>query len=156
MREIVIQGAGIFPRDCTSSSFFLQEPQSPPIPEERRPDCRASHRNNSNRRAREEDMKRLITLTLALASMGFFGLGSNLKTDTAVQAMTPQLRIQIGPRRNRRWENRGERVGYGYGRTVVQTRLVQRGWHTYRETYRTTYFPNGQTQTLLISRVRVD
>jgi len=106
-------------------------------------------------------MKRLITLTLALASMGFFGLGSNLKTDTSVQAMTPQFRIQIGPRRNRRWrdrdwENRGDRVGYGYGRTVVQTRLVQRGWHTYRETYRTTYFPNGQTQTLLISRVRVD
>lgn len=106
-------------------------------------------------------MKRLITLTLAVASMGFFGLGSDLKTDTSVQAMTPQFRIQIGPqRRNRRrdrdYENRGDRVGYGYGRTVTQTRLVQRGWHTYRETYRTTYFPNGQTQTTLISRVRVD
>ena len=111
-------------------------------------------------------MKRLITLTLALASMGFFGLGSNLKTDTSVQAMTPQFRIQIGPqRRNRRWrnrdynrdyENRGDRVGYGYGRTVIQERLVQRGWHTYRETYQTTYFPNGETQTTLISRVRVD
>src|SRR5712671_371217 len=109
-------------------------------------------------------MKRLITLTLALASMGFFGLGSNLKTDTSVQAMTPQFRIQIGPRRNRRWrdrdyrdyENRGDRVGYGYGRTVIQTRLVQRGWHTYRETYQTTYYQNGQTQTILISRERVD
>jgi len=105
-------------------------------------------------------MKKLITLTLALASMGFFGLGSDLKTNTAVQAMPPQLRIQIG-RRNRRWrdrdyENRGERVGYGYGRTTVQTRLVQRGWHTYRETYQITYYANGQTQTTLISRVRVD
>jgi len=105
-------------------------------------------------------MKKLITLTLALASMGLFGLGSDLKTNTAVQAMPPQLRIQIG-RRNRRWrdrdyENRGERIGYGYGRTTVQTRLVQRGWHTYRETYQVTYYPNGQTQTTLISRVRVD
>jgi hypothetical protein len=100
-------------------------------------------------------MKRLITLTLALASMGFFGLGSDLKTGSSAQAMPPQLRIQIG-RRNRRWENRGERVGYGYGRTTVQTRLVQRGWHTYRETYQITYYPNGQTQTTLVSRVRVD
>ncbi len=107
-------------------------------------------------------MKRLITLTLALATMGFLGLGNDLKTGSSVQAMTPQFRIQIGPqRRNRRWrdrdyENRGERVGYGYGRTVVQTRLVQRGWHTYRETYQTTYYPDGQTQTILISRERVD
>ena len=105
-------------------------------------------------------MKKLITLTLALASMGLFGLGSDLKTNTAVQAMPPQLRIQIG-RRHRRWrdrdyENRGERIGYGYGRTTVQTRLVQRGWHTYRETYQITYYPNGETQTTLISRVRVD
>ena len=105
-------------------------------------------------------MKKLITLTLALASLGFFGLGSDLTTNTEAKALTPQVRIQIG-RRNRRWrdrdyENRGDRIGYGYGRTVVQTRLVQRGWHTYRETYRVTYFPNGQTQTTLISRMRVD
>jgi hypothetical protein len=102
-------------------------------------------------------MKRLITLTLALASLGFFGLGSNLTTNTEAKALTPQVRIQIG-RRNRRWrdENRGDRIGYEYGRTVVETRLVQRGWHTYRETYRVTYFPNGQTQTTLISRMRVD
>src|SRR5258708_18684593 len=115
-------------------------------------------------RTREEYMKRLISLTLALAAMGFCDLGSDLKTDTSAQAMTPQFRIQIGTRRNRRWrnrdyrdyENRGDRVGYGYGRTTIQTRLVQRGWHTYRETYQITYFPNGQTQTTLISRERVD
>src|SRR5258708_21653400 len=85
-------------------------------------------------RTREAEMKRLITLTLALVAMGFCGLGSDLKTNTSAQAMTPQFRIQIGTRRNRRWrdryyENRGERVGYGYERTTIQTRLVQRGWH---------------------------
>ncbi|HXM50023.1 MAG TPA: hypothetical protein VN956_19435 [Pyrinomonadaceae bacterium] len=112
-------------------------------------------------------MKRILTITLALASMGLLGLGSDLTTNTEAKAAKPQFRIQIGPQRNRRWrnrdyrdyrdyENRGDRVGYGYGRTVVQTRLVQRGWHTYRETYQITYYPNGQTQTTLISRERVD
>jgi len=112
-------------------------------------------------------MKRILTITLALASMGLFGLGSDLTTNTEAKAAKPQFRIQIGPQRNRRWrnrdyrdyrdyENRGDRVGYGYGRTVVQTLLVQRGWHTYRETYQITYFPNGLTQTTLISRERVD
>ena len=112
-------------------------------------------------------MKRILTITLALASMGLFGLGSDLTTNTEAKAAKPQFRIQIGPQRNRRgrnrdyrdyrdYENRGDRVGYGYGRTVVETRLVQRGWHTYRETYQITYYPNGQTQTTLISRERVD
>ena len=102
-------------------------------------------------------MKKLLTITLALASFGFLGLGSEAKAETVVKA-TPQFRIQIGPqRRHRRWNNRdwnrGERVGYG--RTTVQTRLVQRGFHTYRETYQVRYLPNGLTQTTLISRVRV-
>ena len=77
------------------------------------------------------------------------------------RAGKPQVRIQIGrPRRrdrDRDWrDNRGDRVGYGYGRTIVQTRLVQSGWHTYRETYQVMYLPDGRTQTTLISRVRVN
>jgi hypothetical protein len=112
-------------------------------------------------------MKRLLTIILALASFGFLGLGTEVRADSMVKAATPQVRVQIGSqRRNRRWRerdrwrhrdwNRGERVGYGYGRTTVQTRLVQRGFHTYRETYRVRYLPNGLTQTTLISRVRVN
>jgi len=91
------------------------------------------------------------------------------------KAGKPQIRIQVGRNRrrdrnrdwrdynrdqrdyNRDWrDNRGDRVGYGYGRTEVQTRLVQSGWHTYRETYEVRYLPDGQTQTTLISRVRVN
>jgi hypothetical protein len=103
-------------------------------------------------------MKKLFTFALVLASFGIFGSGS--RTTVNAKALTPQFRIQIGPQRQRRLRNRdwnrGERVGYGYGRSVVQTRLVQRGWHTYRETYRVMYLPNGETQTTLISRVRVN
>jgi hypothetical protein len=103
-------------------------------------------------------MKKLFTFALVLASFGIFGSGST--TTVNAKALTPQFRIQIGPQRQRRLRNRdwnrGERVGYGYGRSVVQTRLVQRGWHTYRETYRVMYLPDGETQTTLISRVRVN
>jgi hypothetical protein len=38
---------------------------------------------------------------------------------------------------------------------VTQTRLVRYGWQTFRETYETTYMPNGNVRTRLISRVRV-
>jgi hypothetical protein len=108
-------------------------------------------------------MKRALTIALALASVGFLGLGSTANANTVVKAAPPQVRIQIG-QRHRRWrdrdrdrDNRGERIGYGgYGQTTVQTRLVQRGWHTYRETYQIRYLPDGRTQTMLISRVRVD
>jgi hypothetical protein len=107
-------------------------------------------------------MKKLFTFALVLASFGFFGAGS--ATTVNAKTLHPQFRIQIGTqrqRRNRDWNrgrdwNSGERVGYGYGRSVIQTRVVQRGWHTYRETYRVTYLPDGETQTTLISRVRVD
>ena len=66
----------------------------------------------------------------------------------------------FGLRFDRRYRDRDDRwryrnaYNYGY-RTTTETRLVQRGWHTYRETYQVTYFPNGQVQTSLISRFRV-
>jgi hypothetical protein len=94
--------------------------------------------------------KKLLVLTLTLASFGFLGLGfeaSEAKASTVTTA-TPQIRIQVGPERNR--YRRHYRV-----REVQQTRIVQRGWRRYRETYLVRYFPNGQTQTTLISRERI-
>ena len=117
-------------------------------------------------RKRGEDMKKLSALILALASISFAGSWTESNASTMARAGKPQVRIQIGrPRRRERdrywrdrdWQdNRGDRVGYGYGRTIVQTRLVQSGWHTYRETYQVRYLPDGRTQTTLISRVRVN
>lgn len=102
-----------------------------------------------------EDMKKLLTLILAVASFGIAGLGTEAKANTLPSAAAPQVRIQIGQRPYRQWRDREFRNGYGYGRTVRRTRYVRYGWATYRETYQVRYFPNGQTQTTLISRVRV-
>jgi hypothetical protein len=103
-------------------------------------------------------MKKLLTLTLA-AIFGWAGLMTEAKANganTSASVSTPQLRIQVGQRNNRQWRNREYRGrGNAYGRTRTTTRLVRRGWATYRETYQIRYLPNGQTYTTLISRVRV-
>lgn len=94
-------------------------------------------------------MKKLLALTLTLASFGFVGFGSEAtaKAGTLANA-SPQVRV-IVPQRHRGW-HRNRSV-----RTVTQTRIVRRGFRTYRETYAVRYFGNGQTQTTLISRQRI-
>jgi len=105
-------------------------------------------------------MKKLLTVLVTLASFAFFVPRTESGMTKAASLGKPQIRIELGQRRRhrnrdwRRYENRGERIGYG--RVYTETRLVQRGWHTYRETYQIRTFGNGQTQTTLISRVRVD
>ena len=102
-------------------------------------------------------MKKLLTLALTLASFVFVVPESGANSSAALAS--PQIRIQVGQRRRhrnrdwRRYENRGERIGWG--RTYTTTRLVRFGYRTYRETYQVRTLPNGRTQTTLISRVRV-
>jgi hypothetical protein len=94
-------------------------------------------------------MKKLLVLTLTLASFGFFGFGlegTEARANTPANT-TPQIRVQIGPQRNR-WDR--YRV-----RTVRQTRIVRHGYRTYRETYLVRYFPNGRSDTTLIARERI-
>jgi hypothetical protein len=97
-------------------------------------------------------MKKLLLSIVLFSSLGFVG-SSNANAATPAVG-NPQLRIEVGQRR-RRWRNRGYATGQriGYGRTF--TRDVQRGWRIYRETYQVRYLPNGMTQTMLISRVRI-
>jgi hypothetical protein len=104
-------------------------------------------------------MKKLLALTLSLATLGVAASSAEAKTtETALNAATtvstnavaPQIRIQLGGGR-RGWRRRNDHRF----RTVTQTRLVRYGWQTFRETYQTTYLPNGRVQTRLISRVRV-
>jgi len=105
-------------------------------------------------------MKKLLLTILLLSSFSFIG-ASNIASAATPVVGKPQVRIQIGQRR-RRWRDRdrdrdrdyarGDRIGYG--RTF--TRDVQRGWRVYRETYQVRYLPNGMTQTVLISRVRIN
>lgn len=95
-------------------------------------------------------MKRLLTLTLALASLGLMAPLSETKAN-AVTRLEPQIRIQIGRHRDRdRYRDRDFRVW-----NTIETRLVNDGWRTYRETYQVRHFPDGRTQMVLISRERV-
>ena len=104
-------------------------------------------------------MKKLLTLTLLLSSFVFVGSSKAANVTTGAALNSPQIRIQVGRRRNRRdWNRRdwnrnrdwanGDRIGDRYGRTF--TRDVELGRHVYRETYQVR---NGQT--ILISRVRL-
>ena len=96
-------------------------------------------------------MKKLLVLTLTLASFGFFGLGSQSSEATAnsVTSATPQVQIQLGSQRNR-WRRYNRPV-----RRVRQTRIVRHGYRTYRETYLITYYSNGRSTTTLIDRDRI-
>jgi hypothetical protein len=92
-------------------------------------------------------MKRLLGLTLSLASIGF--VASPAEAKAAGASVSPAAAVAssaVEPQ----WRNRNRRV-----RVVTQTRLVRRGRRVYRETYQVRYLPNGRIQTRLISRVRV-
>lgn len=113
---------------------------------------------------------RLLSITLAIASLGFMGSWSETKANAVTKA-TPQIRIRIGQRRHndrdyRREYRREYRRDYrdrlyrdtwnnGYNNSI-QTRIVNDGWRTYRETYQVRYLPNGRAQTVLISRQRIN
>jgi hypothetical protein len=103
-------------------------------------------------KSRRNIMKKLLTLLLLLSSIVFIG-SSNTANAAGNAVSTPQVRIELGQRRRHRGRGwaRGNRIGYG--RTF--TRDVQRGWRIYRETYQVRYLPNGDTQTVLVSRVRL-
>jgi hypothetical protein len=101
-------------------------------------------------------MKKLFALILTSISFLFIGPAVYSEGNVAANVATPQIRVEIGPRqrRGRDWRNRDYR-NYRNRRTYTQTRYVRYGWNTYRETYQTTYYPNGRTQTVLVGRVRV-
>jgi hypothetical protein len=92
-------------------------------------------------------MKKVLTLVLTLASLGIFGSMTEATANT-LAAGNPQVRIEIGRRHDDwRWRNRY--------RVRTQTRIVQRGFRTYREVYQVRLLPDGRTETFLISRERI-
>ncbi|HTK27874.1 MAG TPA: hypothetical protein VL327_15015 [Pyrinomonadaceae bacterium] len=90
-------------------------------------------------------MKKLLILSLILVSSAFVVPSIEAKT-TSVTALSagPQVSIRVG--RQRRYRQR---------RVVIRTRITRVGPYRYRETIRTTYFPNGRTRTQVIRRVRL-
>jgi Ni/Co efflux regulator RcnB len=98
-------------------------------------------------------MKKLLTATLALATLGIVCAGSATTANAK-----PQIRIQLGQRHRDRDRNYRDRDYRDYRDTqnVIQTRIVRDGWRTYRETYQLRYLPDGRVQTVLIARERVN
>ena len=96
-------------------------------------------------------MKKILSLTLMLASLTFAASAADAATSPAgtiaATGIAPQIRVRIGPRRRRVWR--------GPVRVTTQTRIVREGRRAWRETYEVRYMPNGMTRTRLISRVRI-
>jgi hypothetical protein len=97
-------------------------------------------------------MKKSLLFAWMLAMLAFAVPSAEAKTAGAPAVSDPQIRIQIGRNRHRNWNrwNRFRRM-----RVTTTTRIVGFGRNRYRETIRTTYYPNGRTITEVIRRERV-
>lgn len=99
-------------------------------------------------------MRKLLGITLAMASLGFGAMSSEAKAADVSANNVTVTSANANPQWERdRW---GRRV---YRRRVVRTRtqsrVVRIGRRLYRETYLVRYLPNGMTNTRLISRIRI-
>ncbi|MEP6945168.1 MAG: hypothetical protein ABJA02_04565 [Acidobacteriota bacterium] len=95
-------------------------------------------------------MKKILTLALLAGSIVIAVPAVEAKpAATSTSAADPQIRLQIGGRRNNR-HMRNRRV-------VVSTitRVIGRGRNRFRETVRITRWPNGRTTEQVIRRERV-
>lgn len=95
-------------------------------------------------------MKKLLGLTLSLASVGF--VASPAEAKAAERNAAPAATVAAASTPAPQWRGRYNRRG---ARVYTTTRLVRRGRRVYRETYQVRYLPNGGTRTRLVSRVRV-
>ena len=93
-------------------------------------------------------MKKIIALTMLVGSMLFAGL--SVDAQTRGNNNDYQKGKTVKNNYPQKWDRNNRRV-----RVVTQTRIVRKGFRTYRETIQIKYFPNGRTETKVISRVRI-
>ena len=104
-------------------------------------------------------MKKILGIALAIATLGI-GVSAEAKTSDVSQQNSTVAASSAAQwqrdRYSRRYERRNDRrYDRRYNRSVTRSRLVRYGRRLYRETYLVTYWPNGRTNTRLISRTRV-
>jgi hypothetical protein len=97
-------------------------------------------------------MKRVLGIAFALLTLGFVVPAEAKTTANTNEIATVAANAAPQWQRNRRWDRRYERRG---ARAVTRSRIVRVGRRVYRETYVVRYFPNGRTDTRLISRTRI-
>jgi hypothetical protein len=97
-------------------------------------------------------MKRLLTIALAVASIGMVELASEAKASEVSTSNTT-----MAANASAQWQrDRYGRRTYNRRRTTRRSRVVRVGRRLYRETLLVTYLPNGRIiDTRVISRVRI-
>lgn len=95
-------------------------------------------------------MKKFLTLTLLFVSAVIFVPTAEAKTDSSTNGAitTANYEPQNGYYQRRRRNNRRVRV-------YTRTRIVRRGYATYREVWQYRSLPNGRVQVRLLSRTRI-
>ena len=100
-------------------------------------------------------MKKLLGITLALASLGT-GLSTELKASELHRDSATVLSANAGASAQWQRDRWGRRVYRRHSvRRVTTSRVIRVGRRLYRETYLVTYLPNGRTNTRLLSRSRI-
>lgn len=97
-------------------------------------------------------MKKLLALTLSLASIAFVAPPVEAKATESSNSSPVAVAANAGAPQTTVVVRRGRR---GIRRVVTRTRNIRLGGRLYRETYQTRYLPNGRVTTRVISRVRI-
>ena len=99
-------------------------------------------------------MKRVLGIAFALLTLGFVvpAEAKTAETSHVNATVTANAAPQWGYRNDRRYDRRYDR---NRSRTVRRSRIVRYGRRVYREIYAVRYYPNGRTNTWLISRTRI-
>ena len=97
-------------------------------------------------------MKKVLGIALAIATLGI-GVSAEAKASDVSQLNSTVAASPAAQWQRDRYGRRYDR--YNRRRSVTRSRLVRYGRRLYRETYLVTYWPNGRTDTRLISRTRV-
>ncbi len=100
-------------------------------------------------------MKRVLGIAFALLTLGFV-VPAEAKT-AEISHENATLAANSAPQWQR-YDRRYDRNNRRYNRrtrTVTRSRYVRYGRRLYRETYVVRYYPNGRTDTRLISRRRI-
>jgi hypothetical protein len=97
-------------------------------------------------------MKKFLTISALLGSLIVFAPSQEAKAANSeltvnANAAEPQIRVRIGQNRRNRWNRRA--------RVVTRTRIIRRGFRTYREVVQYRYRPNGSVTVRVLSRSRV-
>ena len=97
-------------------------------------------------------MKRVLGIAFALLTLGFVVPAEAKTAATSHENTTVSTNAAPQYRYGRRYDRRYDR---SRSRTVRRSRVVRYGRRVYREIYAVRYYPNGRTNTWLISRQRI-